>query len=84
MKKIYSFSEFLNFREEILNKFGPDNLRKMLTLNSLKNLQNKRFRRFQTLHTLTTHLWKPTFAKKIVFINGKGFLLSSSGFPLSG
>ena len=27
------------------------------------------------MNTLTYHLWKPTFAKKMVFINGYGFHL---------
>ena len=32
--------------------------------------------------TLTYHLWKPTLAKKMVSINGNGFLSKGDGFPL--
>ena len=34
--------------------------------------------------TPTNHLWKPTLAKKMVFINGNEFPLSGYGFPLHG
>jgi hypothetical protein len=33
---------------------------------------------------LTNHLWKPTFAIKMVSINGNGFLLNGYGFSLNG
>ena len=39
---------------------------------------------FSECNTPTNHLWKPTFAKKIVSINGYGFPLQGNGFPLHG
>ena len=48
-------------------------------------------RRESILSTPTNHVWKPTFAKKMVFIHGYGFplkvyrfSLQGDGFPLHG
>ena len=38
----------------------------------------------ETFYTLTHHSWKPTFAIKMVSINGNGFPFNGYGFPLHG
>jgi hypothetical protein len=69
--KIFHSGSFLLGAEVLLNKYNY--LAKFIT--TILNSTNM-------FRTLTHHLWKPTFAKKIISINDYGFPLGGYGSPL--